>query len=181
VSGSYVDVEVTTGLTQKIDRVYRDKPILELIYLQNDADWTEDFIRVNGTEEDVTFVMHGAPDVVGLSAGKALWDASEKLCGHNYGDCFLRANRTTVEACDYKGHFIYGCIDAASGYGSGFVYPTWITVQEWKVWWTETHKLEIEYAPHQKTGRRWIYAVTGGKAEALDMGRWIVDTLAVSG
>lgn len=169
----YVDIHVQTGQTDKIDRVYKNRALLEITYQRNTADWTEDFIKVNG--EEVTFVMHGLADVVGLAAGKALWDKSEALCGHNYGECFIQAAGGTVEGCLYKGHFIYGYLNRQTGHGTGFVYPTWITTHEWKVWWTESHKIEIEYAPHGNTGKRCIFAVVNGREEVLAVGKQWVD------
>lgn len=167
----FVDIPVKTGQTDKIDRLYLHQPILEIIYQRNEADWTEDFIHAAGAENEIAFVMHGMKDVVGLSQGKALWDAAEAQFGHNYGDHFLAVNGSSVAGCVYHGHFIYGFIHQPSGHGVGFVYPTWITTHEWKVWWTEQNKIEIEYAPHGNLGRRWIFAVTGGRDEVLDVGQ----------
>ncbi|MEM7735239.1 MAG: hypothetical protein AAF267_05555 [Deinococcota bacterium] len=174
----YVDIHVQTGQTRKIDRVYRERGALELIYERNHADWTEDFIRTHGPAEAATFIMHGLADVVGLSQGKALWDASEAACGHNYGECFLDAAGGSVQACELDGHFVYGFINQKTGHGTGFVYPTWITTHEWKVWWTETHKLEIEYAPHKNTGRRLIFPVINGRTELMDTAHWWLNTHA---
>lgn len=172
---AYVDVEIQTGLIHKIDRLYHGLPILEIIYQRNEADWTEDFIRADGAEDEIAFVMYGMADVVGLVQGKALWAASEKRCDHNYGDCFIAVNGSDVATCTYKGYFIYGFINEQTGHGAGFVYPTWITTCEWKVWWTEQNKIEIEYAPHGQTGKRWIYAVTQGKSEIVSVGQSLVD------
>jgi hypothetical protein len=171
----YVDVHVQTGQTRKIDRLYRDVPGIHLIYHENNADWTEDFIHATGEADDITFIMHGLDDVIGLGGGKALWSKSEAACGHNYGECFITAAGGTVEGCLYKGHFIYGFINRRTRHGTGFVYPTWITTHEWKVWWTETHKIEIEYAPHSKTGERFIFPIQQGRSDMLRWGHWWVD------
>ncbi len=169
-----VDIHIQTGQTRKIDRIYRDMAAIHIIYQENNADWTEDFIGADGESEDITFAMYGLPDVVGLHQGKAIWDASEQLCGHNYGDCFIRAAGGTLDGCIYKKHFIYGFFNKRTGCGAGFVYPTWITTHEWKVWWTESHKIEIEYAPAGKTGERLIFAVAHGRDELIDIGkRWL--------
>lgn len=173
--GETVDLHIETGQTRKIDRIYRDMAAIHILYQTNTADWTEDFIRAEGDPTDITFVMHGLPDVVGLQQGKALWDASERLCGHNYGDCFIRAAGGTLKGCTYNDHFIYGFINHRTGHGAGFVYPTGITTREWKVWWTETHKIEIEYAPAGKTGERLIYAVREGRDALIETGRQWID------
>ncbi len=175
---AYVNIHVQTGLTRKIDRVYKDSPAIEIIYQENNADWTEDFIRAVGEESDITFVMYGLDDVVSLAQGKALWDKSESICGHNYGDCFIQAAGGKVEDCYYKKHFIYGYINRQTGHGTGFVYDTEITLREWKVWWTETHKIEIEYAPHSKTGKRYIFGVVNGRDEIIATGQqWLASQL----
>lgn len=171
VNDFYADIPVRTGQTDKVDRLYRDAPILEITYRRNDADWTEDFIHAAGPENEITFVMYGMDDVVGYRQGKALWDTTEARYGHNYGDRFLAVNGSSVARCTYAGHYIYGFINRTTGHGAGFVYPTWITTKEWKVWWTESNKIEIEYAPHGKLGTRWIYAVSRGKEEVISIGK----------
>lgn len=174
----YTDIEIETGLIQKIDRIYKNVPLLEIIYQRNDSDWTEDFIRAEGRESEICFVMYGMKDVKGFGEGQALWKKSEQLCGHNYGDCFIEANASTLTQCLYKGHFIYGFLNEKTGIGTGFVYPTQLGVHEWKVWWTEENKIEIEYAPHHKTASRWIFPVYRGKEELMAFGQWVVDSYA---
>lgn len=171
-SAETLDLHIQTGQTTKIDRIYRDRPVLEIIYEENHADWTEDFVRAYGEAEHVAFIMHGLPDIAGLAQGKALWDAAEMACGHNYGECFLQAAGGSVATCQIDAHFVYGYVNRRTGYGTGFVYPTWITTREWKVWWTETHKIEIEYAPHENTGRRVIFPITNGREEMMATARW---------
>lgn len=168
----YIDLHVRTGQTRKVDRIHRHVPALELIYQENTADWTEDFIRAHGPEADITFIMYGLPDVVSLEQGRKLWNISEGACGHNYGDCFIAAAGASLKECQIDGHFLYGYINRQTGQGTGFAYPTWITTREWKVWWTESHKIEIEYAPHGNTGRRLIFPLLNGREELLQVGRW---------
>ena len=175
---NYTDIEIETGLVHKIDRIYKNIPLLEIIYQRNDADWTEDFIKAEGRESSISFVMYGMKDINSFSEGQALWKKSEELCGHNYGDCFIKANKSSIQDCQYKGHFIYGFLNKKSGIGTGFVYPTLLGIHEWKVWWTESNKIEIEYAPKQKTASRWIYPVSNGKHELLTFGKWVVDNYA---
>jgi hypothetical protein len=167
----YVDVPVRTGHTTKIDRLHRDAPVLEIIYSRNESEWTEDFIRGPGPTDHLAFVMHGMEDVVGLEAGRRLWRQAEARYGHNHGDHFLSVAGSSVARCTHHGHFIYGIVSLVTGHGVGFVYPVWITTHDWKVWWTEERKIEIEYAPGGKPGRRWIFPVTEGKAEVLEVGQ----------
>lgn len=171
VNERFADMLVRTGQTDKIDRLYRDVPILEITYSRNLADWTQDFIHTPGAEADIAFVMDGMADVVSLGQGRALWQAAEAQFGHNFGDHFITVNGSTVERCMVDGHFIYGFVNRVTGHGLGIVYPAWITTHEWKVWWTEANRIEIEYAPHGNLGRRWIFAVTQGKDEVLEIGR----------
>jgi hypothetical protein len=178
---SSVDIHVTTGLTKKIDRLYPGLSGIEIQYLENTSTWTEDFIEVAGEGTDIAFVMYGMNDIVGFQEGLRVQRESEQLAlmryGHkeNYGDTFIEANGSTPAQCDYKGHFIYGFINQKTGRGMGFVYPTAISIPDWRVWWTKANKIEIEFAPQGQTGKRWLYAVTSGKDEVIRVGQGLVD------
>lgn len=177
-----VDIHVTTGLTRKIDRIYYGFPGVEIEYLVNDAEWVEDFFHVQGDEEeDIAFVMYGMNDIVGMAEGQRLWKASEDLARMkfnqrvNRGDTFIEAAGATVEGCTYKGRFIYGFVNRITGRGVGAVYDARIGVPNFRVWWTEKSRIEIEYAPDGQLGKRWIFAVKEGKAEVMSMGRFLID------
>lgn len=169
-AGNHVDIPVVTGQTTKIDRLYRDEPVLEIIYDRNDSEWTEDFIRGPGAARCLAFVMHGLDNVIGLESGRRLWRETEARFGHNHGDHFLEVAGSSVTRCTYRNHLIYGVVSLESGHGVGFVYPATITVHDWKVWWTEERKLEIEYAPRNRTHRRWVFAVSDGRTELMEVG-----------
>lgn len=180
--GQFVDIPVTTGLSKKIDRLYYGFAGLEIEYLENTSEWTEDFIHVAGAENDLVFVMYGMDDVVGMTEGRRLWKESERISVEtygrpkaNYGDTFIEANGATVDDCSYQGHFIYGLINRTTGRGIAGVYPTSFTVQDFRIWWTEVNRIEIEFAPNGKIGKRWLFRVDGGRDQVVSLGKALVD------
>jgi len=175
----YLEIEVKTGKTTKIERIYKNAAALEIQYTQMDALWLEDKTRVAGSM--ISMVMYGMKDIDGQSRGKWLWKESERLSqekynnAHNFGDTFIEANGSTVDQCTYKGHLIYGMINRENGQGIGFVFPTSINVHNWKVWWDGPNLISYEWFPYGKLHKRWIFAVTGGKPEVISVGKAIVD------
>ncbi len=173
-----------TGKTRKIERIHKHQPILEIEYLEMGAMWIEDKIMAQGVPQRNCFVMHGMADIVGRDQGRAVWTKSEQLAlikygkAHNHGDTFIEANGSSTARCDYKGHFIYGLLNLDTGKGVGFVYPTEITVKDWKVWWDQPNMIGVEFFPKKKIGRRWIFVVDNGKEELLRVGKEIVDRYA---
>lgn len=174
-----VAFELVTGKTRKIDRVYRQSSILEIEYLEMDALWIEDKLEVPGNSADLIFAMRGMPDVEGFAEGKRLWEAAEQECGHNFGDCFIRSNGSEPDLCEYKGYFVYGLLNRRTGHGIGFVYPTSLTVHDWKIWWDEPNKVAIEFFPQGEIGKRWIFPLTGGKDELLKKGIEIIEAYGI--
>lgn len=170
-----VQIEIKTGKTRKFERIFKDLSVLEIEYLEMNALWIEDKIQVAGDSSDITFVMYGMKDIVGMTEGKRLWDEAEKACGHNFGDCFIKANGSTPEKCDYNGYFVYGVINRKTGHGVGFVYPTSITIHDWKVWWDGINQIAIEFFPRGNMGKRWIFTIMEGKDEILKIGKSIVN------
>lgn len=176
-----VAIPVETALTKRIERVYYGFAGLEIEYLENTAEWTEDFIHVAGAEQEIAFVMYGMNDIVGVSEGKRIWNESALLAYSkygqkiNYGDTFIEANGSTVEQCLYKAHFIYGFINRTTGRGVGAVYPADVTVKDFRIWWTEANRIEIEFAPGGKPSKRWLFRVSGGRDEILRVGKRLVD------
>lgn len=170
-----LEVQVRTGKTRKVERLYRDLPILEIEYTRMSALWIEDKMLVAGPGDQIAFVMYGMEDIVGRSEGRRLWREAEEACGHNFGDCFIRANGATPEAAQYGKHFIYGMVNLQSGRGVGFVYPTALTIHDWKVWWDEANTISVEFFPQGRLGKRWIFAVEGGREEIMNVGKAIVD------
>lgn len=169
-------LEVLSGKTRKIERIRRHSPVLEIEYLEMGALWIEDKIEVPGNADDLVFVLRGMRDVEGFAEGRRLWKAAEEKCGHNFGDCFIQANGSEPADCEYKGYFIYGLLNRRTGEGIGFVYPTALTVHDWKVWWDEPGKVAIEFFPSGRTGTRWIYPITRGKEDLFEKGIEIIDT-----
>ncbi len=177
----YVDISVTTGLGQKVDRLYYGFAGVELRYVRSDAEWIEDFFHVAGQPEDIAFVVRGMNDIVGVSEGKRLWQASAALAYEkygqkvNYGDTFIEANGGKLQDCLYKNHLIYGFINKRTGRGMGAVYPMQISPKDFRMWWTEANRMEIEFAPGGTTGTRWLFRVTKGRDEIIYMGKALVD------
>lgn len=174
--GDYLEIHLTTGKTEKIERMYKDLPLLEIQYERMRASWVEDKIRVSGPGDRTAFVMYGMGDVVGMDRGRELWQMAEASCGHNFGDCFINANGAKVIDVTFKEHFIYGMINLDTGDGVGFVYPTKLSVHDWKVWWDETNLISIEFFPEGRTGTRYIFLVDGGREELIETGKMIVNS-----
>jgi hypothetical protein len=61
-------------------------------------------------------------------------------------------------------------INRATGRGMGFVHPIVLGVKDWKVWWDEPGLISIEFFPQKAVGKRWLFAVDGGKEQILSMG-----------
>lgn len=177
----YVEIHVEIGNREKKERIYEGFPILEIEYVNIGCLWIDDAFAVQG--DDVSFVMYGMDDINGMAEGRAVWAASEDIAQekygnhHNFGDTFIEANGSTVDECKYEGYFIYGMVNRRTGHGVGTVYPTELTVHDWKVWWDAKNLINTEIFPKGNGNgvKRWWFPVTGGKTELISTGKAIVD------
>ena len=172
----YLEMYIRTGKSEKVERMYKDLPLMEIQYTAMGALWVEDKFQVAGSRSRLAFSMYGMDDVVGIDRGQELWQKAEAACGHNFGDCFIRANGSTVLDVTYRDHFIYGMINLDTGKGIGFVYPTRVAVHDWKVWWDDVGQISIEFFPESRVGTRYIFLIDGGREEMIEFGKMVVDS-----
>ena len=161
---------------QKKERIFRDLPVLEIEYSKLDLLWWEDFYTTDN-EENREYAIYGIDKEITPEMHKTFWEAAEKNCGHNFGDCYLHAAGSDTTKSTYKGYLIFGYYDTQTQVGLGFVLPGSIGLHNgFKLWSMHNYESFPFYKMPQKLPlKRWIFATSKGRDGILSMGKAIVD------
>jgi hypothetical protein len=159
----------------KIERLFKDKPILEIEYKNIEVLWVEDYF--DNPDTSVVWQVLGVNQVITRNDWKNFRKTAEDSCGHNFGDCFLKAAGANPEEINYKGYFIFGVYSPASGNGIGEVIPYQKNMHDcWKPWWDDRKIPNYECFPMENHSyKRWIFLFEGGAASLYKLGKNIAD------
>ncbi len=189
--GKYLELSIVTGKMDMLQRIYKGTSILEIEYVKRSCIWNEDKIA---KLPNSLFVMHGLDDM-NVEKWRSVSNKA-KMNGEPFGDRFIEAAGGTISGCLYRGYFIFGIIDQKTGRGIAFLHPAKVTsgagapvaplaksnaiqfdaIKDWKIW---DDFSAIEYFGFSAK-RRWIYAVSKGKSEVMEVGKAILDNGASS-
>jgi hypothetical protein len=161
---------------QKSYRIYRDFPLLEIEYDKLDLLWYEDFYAFPENENRV-YTIYGIPDDIDADIHAQYRKTAEERCGHNFGDCYLRAAGSSVTQSTFGGYMIFGFFDKETGLGLGFVFPASIGLHNgFKLWSMYNYESFPFYqAEKQLPLKRWIFVTTRGRDQILAIGKVIAD------
>ncbi len=178
-------VEATVTLTSdsclkviKKERIYPDWPVLEIAYQQLDLLWWEDFYTLED-EQNRQYTMLGVKQPITPDLHATYRAEAEQACGHNFGDCYLKAAGTSLDSASYHGYFIFGFYDKDTKVGLGFVLPTAIGLHDGFKLWSMHNYESFPFHDEAKTLplKRWIFAVSDGQQEIMALGKQIVDRM----
>jgi hypothetical protein len=157
-------------------RIYRDLPLLEIIYEKLDILWFEDFYSLPENEERV-YTIYGIPDAIDAGKHAQFRKTAEEHCGHNFGDCYLEAAGSGIAQSTYKDFLIFGFHDVSSGTGLGFVLPARIDLHNgFKLWSMYNYESFPFYRIEKRLPlKRWIFVTTKGRSGILETGKLIAD------
>lgn len=164
---------------EKKERIFRDLPILEIEYSKLDLLWWEDFYS-ESKEENRAYTIYGIKEEITPEMHATFREKAENSCGHNFGDCYLKAAGSNIEKSIYKGCIIFGFYDMNNQVGLGFVFPASIGVHNgFKLWSMHNYESFPFYHMQQKLPlKRWIFATSKGKEGILSLGKSIADIYA---
>lgn len=161
---------------RKSYRLYRDLPVLEIVYDQLDLLWWEDWYAMP-PESDRLYTIFGIPEDMDSTHQALFREIAEKECGHNFGDCFLKAAGSSVAQSTYKDHLIFGFFRKSTQRGLGFIIPARIGVHNgFKLWSMFNYETFPFYQMVKELPlKRWIFITTSGGDGILTTGKAIVD------
>jgi hypothetical protein len=164
----------------KTDRLLRSRAILEIEYENLEALWVEDYF--DNPDTSVVYLINGLKKPVGRNDYRNIRKKAEDTCGHNFGDCFLKAAGADSTAVLYKGYFIFGVMGSSTGKGIGEVIPGFGRLHDsWKPWWDDRIIPNYECFPSgRKSFRRWIFLFENGPESLFRAGMQIVDNQAIN-
>lgn len=162
----------------KKDRLYAGRAIFEIEYEKLEIGWWEDFYRVPG--DDLVYSVYGIDREIDAAEHAKLRAAAEEKAGHNFGDAFLEAAGVSTDEVGYRGYFIFGVYARESGVGLGFVMPKAVGLHDgWKLWSMHNYEsFPFHGTEAQLPLKRWIFVVTGARADLFETGKAIANAAA---